>query len=328
MGCALISLVVHPALPAVHLIDGAVSLPQGESGCCRNALDQYESQTASPSRFALKHEAPKKKGLSDFKGAVEDIKESVKDTFQVRQGSSQAGCCAASTGGGLDCLPLTSCWVLHSPGGSQKISSVSASAWCNILQVFKERGVIHQTQYQADVPSALHGAPKNAEVTFLSELRLDHAQADILACTTERREGKPALQALQLCNTLQSTSQRVAACYASLLQESKEALERLRRMGAYEAQDFDVTVSVAQAAHVDCSRGCAFAFRLDEPGFILLYMSLFRLEETARSCCSRLLKPADIAPHVFCLLDSTWICAGAPTGERLGAGGLPEQGPS
>lgn len=31
------------------------------------------------------------------------------------------------------------------------------------------------------------------------------------------------------------------------MQESKEALERLRRMGAFEAQDFDITVS-AEAA--------------------------------------------------------------------------------
>ena len=85
----------------------------------------------------------------------------------MRQGASQAGCGAAWTDSRLDCLPLTSSWVLHSPGGSQKTVSLSAPACCDILQVFKERGVIHQTQYQADVPSALHGAPKNAEVTFI-----------------------------------------------------------------------------------------------------------------------------------------------------------------
>ena len=33
------------------------------------------------------------------------------------------------------------------------------------------------------------------------------------------------------------------------MQESKEALERLRRMGAFEAQDFDITVSHASALH-------------------------------------------------------------------------------
>lgn len=32
------------------------------------------------------------------------------------------------------------------------------------LQVFKERGVLHHTEYDADIPAAVHGAPKTAEV--------------------------------------------------------------------------------------------------------------------------------------------------------------------
>ena len=32
------------------------------------------------------------------------------------------------------------------------------------LNVFKERGVLHHTEYDADVPAAVHGAPKTAEV--------------------------------------------------------------------------------------------------------------------------------------------------------------------
>lgn len=32
------------------------------------------------------------------------------------------------------------------------------------LNVFKERGVLHHTEYDASVPAALHGAPKTAEV--------------------------------------------------------------------------------------------------------------------------------------------------------------------
>ncbi|KAL3138646.1 hypothetical protein ABBQ32_006406 [Trebouxia sp. C0010 RCD-2024] len=54
------------------------------------------------------------------------------------------------------------------------------------FNVLKERGVLHQTEYAANIPAAVHGAPKTAE-------------------------------------------------------ESKESLERLRRMGAFEAQDFDNT---------------------------------------------------------------------------------------
>ena len=32
------------------------------------------------------------------------------------------------------------------------------------LHVFKERGVLHHTEYDANVPAAVHGAPKTAEV--------------------------------------------------------------------------------------------------------------------------------------------------------------------
>lgn len=32
------------------------------------------------------------------------------------------------------------------------------------LNVFKERGVLHHTEYDANVPAAVHGAPKTAEV--------------------------------------------------------------------------------------------------------------------------------------------------------------------
>ena len=105
---------------------------------------------------------------------------------------------------------------------------------------------------------------------------------------------------------------RVAACCASLLQESKEALERLRRMGAYEAQDFDVTVSLASATRDGCPRGCASAYRpaLDEPGFILPYMSLSRLAETAKSFCSHVQSQLMLLP-IF----SSWIYADAPAGE-------------
>ena len=99
----------------------------------------------------------------------------------------------------------------------------------------------------------------------------------------------------------QDTSRRAAACYALLLQESKEALERLRRMGAYEAQDFDVTVSLASAAHGDCPRGCASAYSLalDEPGFTLLCTSSSRLAEPAKSFCSHVLEPADAVLHMI-----------------------------
>ena len=32
------------------------------------------------------------------------------------------------------------------------------------FNVFKERGVLHQTEYAANIPAAVHGAPKTAEV--------------------------------------------------------------------------------------------------------------------------------------------------------------------
>ena len=44
------------------------------------------------------------------------------------------------------------------------------------LHVFKERGVLHHTEYDSNIPAAVHGAPKTAEVIltcserFLAEL--------------------------------------------------------------------------------------------------------------------------------------------------------------
>lgn len=42
------------------------------------------------------------------------------------------------------------------------------------FNVFKERGVLHHTEYAAHIPAAVHGAPKTAEVSVgLNTLLLD-----------------------------------------------------------------------------------------------------------------------------------------------------------
>ena len=85
------------------------------------------------------------------------------------------------------------------------------------LQVFKERGVLHHTEYDADVPAAVHGAPKTAEVM---------------------RYIAQHFSMLNLLHTLGDFS------HQWWLQESKASLERLRRMGQFEAQDFDIVVRI------------------------------------------------------------------------------------
>jgi len=39
------------------------------------------------------------------------------------------------------------------------------------LHVFKERGVLHHTEYDSNVPAAVHGAPKTAEVIQMCSVR-------------------------------------------------------------------------------------------------------------------------------------------------------------
>ena len=74
--------------------------------------------------------------------------------------------------------------------------------------------MLHHTEYGAHIPAAVHGAPKTAEVGIgLS-----------FFCKSKCRQAETRTK------------------WLSCVQESKEALERLRRMGAFEAQDFDTTV--------------------------------------------------------------------------------------
>ena len=90
------------------------------------------------------------------------------------------------------------------------------------LQVFRQRGVLSHHDYAADVPASLHGAPRTAEVIMT-------------VASQGLRDTMPSALLTDRCFIVKSPLYHA-------LQESKDVLERLRRMNNFESQDFDAVV--------------------------------------------------------------------------------------
>ena len=102
------------------------------------------------------------------------------------------------------------------------------------IRLFQQRGVIAHIEYAADVPAALHGGPRTEQVICF-----------FLIHTI------PPVHALF---SLRVPSSDTCCIWLALAasQESKDILERLRRMDNFENQDYDEVVLPCPACWVSC----------------------------------------------------------------------------
>ena len=81
----------------------------------------------------------------------------------------------------------------------------------DMIRVFQQRGVISHHEYAADVPASLQGGPRTEQVRGNCSVHVDVHSYNSLTIH-------------------------------SIMQESRDILERLRRMDNFESQDFDAVV--------------------------------------------------------------------------------------
>lgn len=61
--------------------------------------------------------------------------------------------------------------VHHGPRKNEPMKIAVRERMSDTFQVFKEKGIIHRHEYDANVPANVHGAPKDSEVRPLGSFR-------------------------------------------------------------------------------------------------------------------------------------------------------------